>query len=98
VEEVLLSHPAVAECGVVGAPDEDRGHIVKAYIVLRAGHNGDAALTKTLQDFVKNAVAPYKYPRAIEYVTALPRTQTGKLQRFELRKIASQKDASKMAS
>jgi 2-aminobenzoate-CoA ligase len=98
VEEVLLSHPAVAECGVVAAPDEDRGHIVKAYIVLRAGHNGDAALTKTLQDFVKNAVAPYKYPRAIEYVTALPRTQTGKLQRFELRKIASQKDASKMAS
>jgi 2-aminobenzoate-CoA ligase len=98
VEEVLLSHPAVAECGVVGAPDEDRGHIVKAYIVLRAGYNGDAALTKTLQDFVKNAVAPYKYPRAIEYVTALPRTQTGKLQRFELRKIASQKDASKMAS
>ncbi len=90
VEEVLLSHPAVAECGVVGAPDEERGHIVKAYIVLRAGHNGDAALTKTLQDFVKNAVAPYKYPRAIEYVTALPRTQTGKLQRFELRKIASE--------
>jgi 2-aminobenzoate-CoA ligase len=98
VEEVLLSHPAVAECGVVGAPDEDRGHIVKAYIVLRAGHNGDTVLTKTLQDFVKNSVAPYKYPRAIEYVTALPRTQTGKLQRFELRKIASEKDAPKMAS
>jgi 2-aminobenzoate-CoA ligase len=88
VEEVLLSHPAVAECGVVGAPDEDRGHIVKAYIVLRAGHTADAALTKALQDHVKNTVAPYKYPRAIEYVTALPRTQTGKLQRFELRKIA----------
>ena len=98
VEEVLLSHPAVAECGVVGAPDDDRGHIVKAYIVLRAGQTGDAALTKTLQDFVKNSVAPYKYPRAIEYVAALPRTQTGKLQRFELRKIASEKDASKMAS
>jgi 2-aminobenzoate-CoA ligase len=97
VEEVLLSHPAVAECGVVGAPDEDRGHIVKAYIVLRAGHNGDAALTRTLQDFVKNAVAPYKYPRAIEYVAALPRTQTGKLQRFELRKIAEAGGA-KMAS
>jgi 2-aminobenzoate-CoA ligase len=88
VEEVLLAHPAVAECGVVGAPDEDRGHIVKAYIVLRAGHTADAALTKALQDHVKNTVAPYKYPRAIEYVTALPRTQTGKLQRFELRKIA----------
>jgi 2-aminobenzoate-CoA ligase len=88
VEEVLLAHPAVAECGVVGAPDPERGHIVKAYIVLRAGHTGDAALTKALQDHVKNTVAPYKYPRAIEYVSALPRTQTGKLQRFELRKIA----------
>jgi 2-aminobenzoate-CoA ligase len=97
VEEVLLAHPAVAECGVVGAPDEERGHIVKAYIVLRAGNAGDAAMTKTLQDYVKNAVAPYKYPRAIEYVTALPRTQTGKLQRFELRKIAEAGDA-KLAS
>ncbi|MET0444622.1 MAG: 2-aminobenzoate-CoA ligase, partial [Pseudorhodoplanes sp.] len=76
----------------------ERGHIVKAYVVLRSGHSGDAVLTKTLQDFVKNTVAPYKYPRAIEYVTALPRTQTGKLQRFELRKIASDSDASKMAS
>jgi 2-aminobenzoate-CoA ligase len=97
VEEVLLSHPAVAECGVVGAPDPERGHIVKAYIVLRAGYTGDAALTKALQDHVKNTVAPYKYPRAIEYVTALPRTQTGKLQRFELRKIA-ETGAEKMAS
>jgi 2-aminobenzoate-CoA ligase len=97
VEEVLLSHPAVAECGVVGAPDEERGHIVKAYVVLRAGHIGDAALTKALQDHVKNTVAPYKYPRAIEYVTALPRTQTGKLQRFELRKLA-EAGAEKLAS
>ncbi|MBZ0148150.1 MAG: AMP-binding protein [Pseudorhodoplanes sp.] len=89
VEEVLLSHPAVAECGVVAAPDEERGQIVKAYIVLRAGQTADAALTKALQDYVKAAVAPYKYPRAVEYVASLPRTQTGKLQRFELRKIAA---------
>jgi 2-aminobenzoate-CoA ligase len=97
VESVLLTHPAVAECGVVGAPDEERGQIVKAYIVLRPGHAGDAALTKTLQDFVKTSIAPYKYPRAIEYVAALPRTQTGKLQRFELRNMA-RASAQKMAS
>jgi 2-aminobenzoate-CoA ligase len=88
VETVLLTHPAVAECGVVAAPCPERGHIVKAYIVLRPGSSSDEAMTKTLQDFVKAAIAPYKYPRAIEYVASLPRTQTGKLQRFELRKIA----------
>jgi 2-aminobenzoate-CoA ligase len=100
VETVLLTHPAVAECGVVGAPDPDRGHVVKAYIVLRPGFSGDAALTNTLQEYVKSNVAPYKYPRAIEYVTSLPRTETGKLQRFELRRMAaaSAAPASKLAS
>ena len=88
VEAALLVHPAVAECGVVGAPDKERGHIVKAYVVLRAGQSADAAMTKQLQDHVKATIAPYKYPRAIEYVAALPKTQTGKLQRFELRRAA----------
>ena len=88
VETVLLTHPAVAECGVVAAPCPERGHIVKAYVVLRPGNSGDEIMTKVLQDFVKAAIAPYKYPRAVEYVASLPRTQTGKLQRFELRKIA----------
>src|SRR5581483_4235707 len=80
VEAALLQHPAVAECGVVGAADEERGMIVKAYVVLRAGHAGDAAMTRTLQDYVKATIAPYKYPRAIDYVGELPKTQTGKLQ------------------
>src|SRR5262249_6956106 len=88
VEAALLMHPAVAECGVVGAPDEERGQIVKAYVVLRPGTGSDAALTRMLQEHVKATIAPYKYPRAIEYVAALPRTQTGKLQRFELRRLA----------
>ncbi|MBC00084.1 MAG: 2-aminobenzoate-CoA ligase [Rhodobacteraceae bacterium] len=89
VEGTLLSHPAVAECGVVGAPDPDRGRIVKAYIVLKPGVTGDAALAKELQDYVKAELAPYKYPRAIEFVSELPRTETGKLQRFALREIAA---------
>ena len=98
VEAALLAHPAVAECGVVGAPDEERGHIVKAYAVLRAGYSGDAALTRLLQEHVKATIAPYKYPRAIEYVSALPRTQTGKLQRFELRRLARESAARRLAS
>jgi 2-aminobenzoate-CoA ligase len=81
----LLRHPAVAECGVVGKPDDARGMIVKAYCVLKPGHEGDAAMVKLLQDHVKASIAPFKYPREIEFVTALPRTETGKLQRFRLR-------------
>jgi 2-aminobenzoate-CoA ligase len=98
VEAALLAHPAVAECGVVGAPHDERGQIVKAYVVLRPGHTGDATLTRALQDFVKATIAPYKYPRAIEYVTVLPRTQTGKLQRFELRRMAGESPSHKLAS
>ncbi|HSG40210.1 MAG TPA: AMP-binding protein, partial [Thermoanaerobaculia bacterium] len=85
VEGVLLDHPCVAECGVVGVPDDDRGHIVKAFVVLRAGFEACPELVKALQDYVKSEIAPYKYPRAIEFVDTLPRTETGKLQRFRLR-------------
>jgi 2-aminobenzoate-CoA ligase len=98
VEAALLEHPAVAECGVVGAPDEERGQIVKAYVVLRPGYSGDPTVTKTLQEHVKATIAPYKYPRTIEYVTQLPRTQTGKLQRFELRRTAADTASHKLAS
>src|SRR6202048_2366729 len=88
VESALLTHPAVAECGVGGAPDEARGMIVKAYVVLMPGVTADAALTTDLQDHVKREIAPYKYPRAIEFVAQLPKTETGKLKRFALRQMA----------
>ncbi|HLJ83496.1 MAG TPA: benzoate-CoA ligase family protein [Candidatus Eremiobacteraceae bacterium] len=85
VESALLTHADVLECAVVGMPDEDRGMIVKAFVVLRDGVAGDDALAKRLQDHVKAEIAPYKYPRSIAFLPALPRTETGKLQRFKLR-------------
>jgi len=88
VEAALLTHPAVAECGVVGAPDEARGMIVKAYVIPAPGVTADAQLVTELQEHVKREIAPYKYPRAVEFVTQLPKTETGKLKRFALRQMA----------
>jgi 2-aminobenzoate-CoA ligase len=85
VEEALMTHAAVAECGVIGVPDEERGQIVKAFVVLRPLFAGNEVMGRLLQDHVKQSIAPYKYPRAIKFVDALPRTATGKLQRFRLK-------------
>jgi 2-aminobenzoate-CoA ligase len=89
VESCLLQHPTVAECAVIGEPDEERGMIIKAFVVPKSPmvHNSPEALgtSKELQDWVKHHLAPYKYPRAIEFVTHLPKTETGKLQRYKLR-------------
>jgi 2-aminobenzoate-CoA ligase len=85
VEAALLSHAAVLECAVIGSHDEERGQIVEAHVVLAAGHAADEVTTKLLQDHVKGVIAPYKYPRRIVFVGALPKTQTGKIQRFRIR-------------
>ena len=85
VEDALLKHPAVAECGVIGLPDEERGMVVKAFVVLKPGHADSLETIKALQDHVKATLAPFKYPRLVEFVDKLPRTETGKLQRFKLR-------------
>jgi 2-aminobenzoate-CoA ligase len=95
IEAVLLDHPEVGECAVIGAPDAARGQIVKAFIVPRDPARADAVLVKTLQDFVKVQIAPYKYPRQIEFVAALPRTETGKVQRFRLRELERERAASR---
>ena len=89
VETALLRHSVVLECCVVGVPDAARGTIVKAFVVLEAGARPDAQMAKVLQDFVKAEIAPYKYPREIEFVEALPKTSSGKLQRFALRRRAA---------
>ena len=85
VEAALLAHPDVAECAVIGAPDEERGAIVQAHVIVGPDASPDEALVKTLQDHVKATIAPYKYPRSIVFVDALPKTQTGKVQRFRLK-------------
>ena len=97
VEEALLEHDAVAECAVVSAPDPVRGQIVKAFVVPRQGIAGSDALRKELQEFVKQRIAAYKYPRAIEFLDALPRTETGKVQRFRLRQIEAERAAAPAA-
>ena len=86
VEAALLSHPAVSECAVVGAPDAERGYIVEAHVVLAPDHSADQATARALQDHVKARIAPYKYPRRVVFADALPKTQTGKIQRFRLKR------------
>ncbi len=93
VEEALAGHPAVSECCVVGAPDPQRGQLVTAYVVLRAGVAATPELVAELQEFAKQQIAPYKYPRAVEFIESLPRTSTGKIQRYVLRQRAAAEPA-----
>jgi len=87
VEAAMLEHPAVSECGVIGKPDDARGMIVKAFVVLKPGYADDETMKVALQEHVKAIIAPYKYPREVQFVAALPRTETGKLQRFRLKEL-----------
>jgi 2-aminobenzoate-CoA ligase len=89
VEAALLSHPDVKECAVIGAPDEERGQVVQAHVVLKGDVAADAETARKLQDHVKAIIAPYKYPRSVKFTDALPKTQTGKVQRFRLRADAA---------
>ena len=89
VEAAILQHGDVAECAVVGAPDVERGEVVAAYVVLKAGVARDAESAKRLQEHVRSVIAPYKYPRAVTFIDALPKTETGKVQRFKLRQQRS---------
>ena len=91
VEEALLGHPDVLEVAVVGVPNPGRGMIVQAFVVLREGAAPDAAKVAELQDFAKASIAPYKYPRVVEFVSELPKTISGKTQRFRLRQMAEAK-------
>ena len=87
IEAALNNHPSVSESDVIGVPDKDRGNVIKAFVVLKQGITPGERLVQELQDFVKQSIAPYKYPRSIEFASALPRTETGKLQRFRLRQL-----------
>ncbi len=91
VEEALLGHPDVLEAAVIGAPDPDRGMVVQAFVVLREGAAADPAKAAELQEFAKQSIAPYKYPRTVEFVTELPKTISGKTQRYRLRQMAGEK-------